>query len=403
MKPVYWQDELIAFVADVGHWTDIGGPVPGSINPLARDSFGEGLRVTPIKVVEGGRMRDDVIKMILGNLRLPYETNGDIFAQIKALDSGEQRLHELLTRYGPTAITTAFSEMKAHAADIFRSHLRRSPMARRNSPTISILDPLDLDAGPVRIHLKLTKCGDHLTFDFSDSAPAPKGGVGSPRPLTCSGVYVPILNLFPDVPFNHGFIELCEVVTKPGTGIHVQFPTPVSGAAAAGFEKVIAGTLGAIGQFLPDKPVGSTYNLINVTLGGIHPRLDKPYVMYMWKAGGFGGGPDMDGGDAPTMAMFATGSRNQPVEVHERFFPVIYTELTMSQDRPAMAGGAGAPGIRHSHRRQYGNGVVAFLVIVASMLRGGSLVVIAPHRRRSMSTEAWSPSACFACSSPMSR
>jgi N-methylhydantoinase B len=358
VKPVYWQDELIAFVADVGHWTDIGGPVPGSINPLARDSFGEGLRVTPVKVVEGGRMRDDVIKMILGNLRLPYETNGDIFAQIKALDSGEQRLQELLSRYGPEAITTAFAEMKVHAAGIFRSHLRQIPDGEVEFTDYIDIDPLDLDAGPVKIHLKLRKSGDHLTFDFSESAPAPKGGVGAPRPLTCSGVYVPILNLFPDVPFNHGFIELCEIVTKPGTATHVEFPTPVSGAAAGGFEKVIACTLGAMGQLLPDKQVGSTYNLINVTLGGIDPRLDKPYVMYMWNEGGFGGGPDMDGGDAPTMALFATGSRNQPVEVHERFFPVTYTELTLSQDSAGDGRWRGCPGIRHSYRLQYGNGVV---------------------------------------------
>ena len=119
------------------------------------------------------------------------------------------------------------------------------------------------------------------------------------------------------MPFNHGFIELCEVVTSRGG------PRRVSDAGfgrrgrrlreghclhAGRGRSVIAG-----------KRVGSTYNLINVTLGGTDPRLNKPYVMYMWNEGGFGGGPDMDGGDAPTMAMFATGSRNQPVEVHERF------------------------------------------------------------------------------------
>lgn len=358
VKPVFWQGELIAYVADVGHWTDIGGPVPGSINPLARDSFGEGLRVTPIKVVEGNQMRDDVIKMILGNLRLPYETNGDIYAQIKALDAGEARLHELLGRYRAEAITTAFVEMKAHAAGIFQSHLRQIPDGVTEFTDYIDIDPLDLAVGPVRIHLTLTKAGDRLTFDFSDSAPAPKGGVGAPRPLTCSGVYVPVLNLFPDIPFNHGFIELCEVITKPGTAVHVEFPTPVSGAAAGGFEKVIACTLGAMGKLLPNKQVGSTYNLINITLGGIDPRMNKPYVMYMWNEGGFGGGPNMDGGDAPTMAMFATGSRNQPVEVHERFFPVTYTELTLSQDSAGDGRWRGCPGIRHSYRLQYGDGVV---------------------------------------------
>ena len=120
-------------------------------------------------------MRDDVIKMILGNLRLPYETNGDIFAQIKALDSGEQRLHDLLARYGAGAITSAFVEMKSHAAEIFRRHLQTIPDGVAEFTDYIDLDPLDLAAGPVRIHLKLTKRGDRLTFDFSDSAPAPEG------------------------------------------------------------------------------------------------------------------------------------------------------------------------------------------------------------------------------------
>ena len=176
VKPVFWEGELVAYVADVGHWTDIGGPVPGSINPLARDSFGEGLRVTPVKVVAGNQIRDDVIRMILANVRLPYETNGDIFAQIKALDSGESRLHDLLGQYGTEAISTAFSEMKVHAAGIFRSHLQQIPDGMTEFTDYIDIDPLDLAAGPVRIHLKLTKAGDRLTFDFTGSDPAPKGG-----------------------------------------------------------------------------------------------------------------------------------------------------------------------------------------------------------------------------------
>lgn len=358
VKPVFWEGELVAFVADVGHWTDIGGPVPGSINPLARDSYGEGLRVTPVKVVERGVMRDDVIKMILANLRIPYETNGDIFAQIKALESGESRLHDLLRRYGASTVTEAFAGMKAHAAGIFRSHLASIPDGTVEFTDYIDLDPLDPDAGPVRIHLKLTKTGERLIFDFTDSAPAPKGGVGAPRPLTCSGVYVPVLNLFPDVPFNHGFMDCLDIQTTPGTAVHVEFPAPVSGAAAGGFEKVIACTLGALGQLVPSKQVGSTYNLINVTLGGIDPRFNKPYVMYMWNEGGFGGGPHMDGGDAPTMALFSTGSTNQPVEIHERFYPVVYTELVISQDSAGDGRWRGCPGIRHSYRIAHGEGEV---------------------------------------------
>jgi N-methylhydantoinase B len=108
--------------------------------------------------------------------------------------------------------------------------------------------------------------------------------------------------------------------------------------------------LGCIGQLTPTKEVAATYNLINVTLSGTDPRFKRPYVMYMWNEGGFGGGADRDGGDAPTMAMYATGSQNQPIEVHERFYPVVYTELEIAEDSGGPGKWRGCPGIRHSYR-----------------------------------------------------
>jgi N-methylhydantoinase B len=80
--------------------------------------------------------------------------------------------------------------------------------------------------------------------------------------------------------------------------------------------------------------------------------------MYMWNEGGFGGGPDLDGGDAPTMAMYATGSRNQPIEVHERFYPVVFTELVIAEDSAGPGKWRGCPGIRHSYRLTHGEGVI---------------------------------------------
>ena len=99
-------------------------------------------------------------------------------------------------------------------------------------------------------------------------------------------------------------------------------PGPVAGCAAGSFEKVIACVIRCIGQLDPTREAASAYCLINAMLGGYDSRFDKPYVMYCWNEGGFGGGPDRDGGDAPTMAIYGTGSKNQPIEVHERFFPV---------------------------------------------------------------------------------
>ena len=353
IKPVYWKEELEGYVVDVGHWTDIGGGTPGSFNPMARDSFAEGLRITPVKVVEKGEIRQDVLDLILGNLRMPYEANGDVFAQIKSCDVGERRLHELLKKYGADVIREGFTEVQEHASELFRYELEQIKDGEAEWTDYIDMDPLSPETGPVKIHLRLIKRGDEVIFDFTGTDPQPKAGIGSPYPLTCSGVFVPVLNLFPDLVFNHGFTRMCQVRTTPGSAVHVEFPNPVSGAAAGAFEKVSVSVLNALGQLEFQRQVGATYNAINVTLAGKFPGADgKPYVMYMLNEGGFGGGPDRDGGNAPGSPMFGTGARNVPVEVEERFYPVIYTELSVSQDSGGPGRWRGCPGSRRGYRVQ---------------------------------------------------
>ena len=350
VKPIFAAGELIAYVADIGHWTDIGGPSPGSINPQARDAYAEGLRITPVKLVERGIYRRDLVEMILANVRLPYEANGTVWAQMRALDAGEARVRQLCERHGVETLLAVFGLMQDHAEAIFREEITAMADGEVEFEDFIDCDPLDPEQKPVRVHLKLAKRGDQLRFDFSGSAPQPRAGVGCSRALTQSGVYVATLNLFHNIPFNRGFIRNVEVVTAPRSCVHVEFPNPISGCAAGAFEKVIACTLGCIGQLAPSKQVGATYNLINATIGGTDPRFDRPYVMYMWNEGGFGGGPDRDGGDAPTMAMYATGSRNQPTEVLERFYPVVFTELEIAEDSAGPGTWRGCPGISHSYR-----------------------------------------------------
>jgi N-methylhydantoinase B len=350
VKPVCADGEIVAFVADLGHWTDVGGSVPGSINPLARDAYGEGLRITPVKIVDRGVYRRDVVEMILANVRLPHEANGDIWAQIKALDLGEARLHGLVERWSVDTLLAVFGLVQDHAEALFYARVDEIPDGSVEFEDFMDADPLDPERRPVRVHLKLTKEGRRLVFDFRDSDPQPRGGNGCPRPITQSGVYIATMNLFPGLPFNHGLVRNLEIVTEPGSAVHVTFPNPVSGCAAGGFEKVIACVLGCWGRLAPDRQVGSTFNLINVTLGGLDRRFDRPFVMYMWNEGGFGGGPDRDGGDAPGMSLFSPGSRNQPVELHERLFPILLTELEIAQDSAGPGRWRGCPGIRRSYR-----------------------------------------------------
>lgn len=349
VRPVFVEGAVAAFVADLGHWTDVGGSVPGSINPLARDAYAEGLRITPVKIVDQGVYQRDVVELILANVRLPYEANGDIWAQIKALELGEARLQKLFEKWTPRVVLEVFELMQDHAEALFSACLDGIGDGSVEFEDFMDVDPLDPQERPVRIHLRLTKQGRQLCFDFSGSDQQPRGGNGSPRPITLSGVYIATMNLFPGLPFNHGLVRNLEIETTPGSAVHVTFPNPVSGCAAGAFEKVIACVLGCWGKLAPDRQVGSTFNLINVTLGGLDRRYERPFVMYMWNEGGLGGGPDRDGGDSPGMSLFSPGSRNQPVELHERLFPIRLHELEIAADSAGAGTWRGCPGIRHSY------------------------------------------------------
>jgi N-methylhydantoinase B len=357
-KPLFADGRLVAWVANVAHWTDIGGSTPGSVNPIARDTFSEGIRITPVKIVDRGELRHDVLDLLLANVRLPYESNGDAWAQMKALDTGEVRFSDLVRRFGVDTILETFERMLEHAEAMFLKTLEDVPEGSVEFADYIDLDPLAPEPVPLKMHLRLSKEGNRLKFDFTGSGPAPIGGIGCTRPLTQSGVYVTMLNLFPDIPFNHGFIRNLDIITVPNSLPHVMPPNPVSGAAAGGYEKVIGCVLGCVGLLVPDRQVASTFNLINATLGGQDPRFDRPFVMYMWNEGGFGGGPDMDGGDQPTQSLFATGSRNQPVEVHERFYPIRFLKLEIGQDSAGAGRWRGCPGISHAYQIVAGSPVV---------------------------------------------
>ena len=361
VKPIFAEGELVAFAATVGHWTDVGGSVPGSINPFAGDLYAEGLRIPPARIVRAGRFAEELAGLIVANVRLPQEATGDLWAQITALETGSARLGELIADHGVATVRAVFTFMQHHAETLLRRQLREIQDGEVACEEWMDPDPLEPERGPLCIRLTLTKREDRLIADFSASDAQPRAGIASTRSLTASGVYVALLNLFPGVAFNHGAVRCVDVVTTPGTTVHAAFPAPVSGSAACGFEKVLACMMRGIGALAPAKQVAAPYNLVNATLGGIDPRRDEQYVMYLWSEGGFGAGLGCDGGDEPSLTMYASGSRNQSVEVHERLFPLRYQAVELITDSGGAGTWRGGPGVRHSFEVTRGEGVLGVL------------------------------------------
>ncbi|QEC48091.1 hydantoinase B/oxoprolinase family protein [Baekduia soli] len=58
--PVFWEGRLFAWVYNVIHQRELGGVEPGGFTQQARDVYSEPTFFPPIKLVEAGRLREDV-------------------------------------------------------------------------------------------------------------------------------------------------------------------------------------------------------------------------------------------------------------------------------------------------------------------------------------------------------
>jgi N-methylhydantoinase B len=331
VHPVFRGGELFAWLLAVGHWTDVGGPFPGTFNPIATSSYAEGIRLPAVRYIEDGARREDIVDVVLANCRLPNESRGDLMAMEGAIVAGEARLTEVVEKYGEPAVLEAFAKVMDHSEQLLLAQTSKLPDGVYEAADVMDMDPPHPDQPPVHVRGRLEVKDGRLIFDFGESDPEPRGSIGGTLPTTWSGVLCAVMNFFPGVPFNHGIFRVIELKTKPGTCVHITPPTPFSGMAAGALEKVIGVVLRALSA-TQERRTAAMYNLCNMTLAGHDPRFgDREWIMYLWLPGGFGATSERDAG-LPTMMLYGPGCRNQPVEVHERLYPILYEKVGMRPD-----------------------------------------------------------------------
>ena len=202
------------FVANRAHHADIGGATPGSMG-LATDIYGEGVRIPPIHIVRGGEICDDVMKLILANVRSSKERRADFEAQIGSLKTGATRLLEIVERRG----LKEASDYAAHLIS-YSSRVMRRAIAAIPDGSYEAEDALDDDGisdGEIPIRVRITVKRDSARVDFTGSAPQVAGAVNAVEAITVSAVsYVFRCLLGSDVPASAGLMEPIEVIAPEG-------------------------------------------------------------------------------------------------------------------------------------------------------------------------------------------
>lgn len=333
-KPVFVDGELFCWLQNTGHWPDIGGMVPGGFSAKATEVEQEGLRLPPVKLFKRGVMDEEILSIILSNIRVARQRLGDIRAQAAALKVGETRLRDMLARYGGETIRRAIAEIRRRAADRMRAELSVIPDGVYRSE--AFVDSDGVVNEPLRIALAITKANGALSFDFSGSSPPCKGPMNSVRATTNSSVYLAVKHIFPDTPLNAGAFEPLTIVPPEGTFLDAQYPRPVSGCAAEVSQRIAEAVFLALAQAIPDRvtaaPAGTSGNF---ALGGYDPARGSGFVMYQITGGGYGGNALHDGltNGCSTIGI----SKTAPVEVMEQYYPVLFRRFALREN----SGGAG--------------------------------------------------------------
>ena len=351
VKPFFYRGKLFAWLANTGHWPDTGGMVPGGFSANATEVEQEGLRLPPVKLYKRGQIDQEILSIILSNIRIADQRIGDIKAQAAALTIGEKRLTDLLDRYGADTVEAAIEELKARAAQRMRAKIATIPDGTYEGS--AIVDSDGVVDEPLVIRMQVRKQGERLVFDMTGSSPPCQGPMNSVIATTKSSIYLAMKHIFPDVPINAGTFEPLEIVDPEGTFLYARYPRPVSGCAAEVSQRIAEAVFDALVKAIPDQvfaaPAGTSGNF---ALGGFDPRRNRAYVMYVISGGGYGGYAQGDGlsNGCSTIGI----SKTTPIEVMEQYYPVLFEEYSLHEGSGGAGEQRGGFGVNYSIRLRRG-------------------------------------------------
>ena len=358
VKPFFYDGRLFHWLANTGHWPDIGGAVAGGYSAQATEIEQEGLRLPPVRLFKEGVLDEEILSIILSNIRVAEERRGDIKAHVAALAVGERRLTSLLDRYGVDVVEEAIVELKSRGSQQMRSKIALIPDGIYQSETFVDSDGIDPD--PLVVRLSIEKKDNVLTFDLSRSSPPCRGPMNSVISTTRSAIYLAMKHIFPDVPMNSGIFEPLRIKEPRGTFLYAEYPRPVLGCSAEVSQRITEAVFDALVTAIPDRLFAASAGTCgNMGIGGLNPETGKRYVMYYFTGGGYGGSTEIDG---MSNGCSVTGiSKMMPIEILEQQFPVIFEEFSLAENSAGAGRRRGGFGVQYAIRLK-GDALVSFVM-----------------------------------------
>ncbi|MBV8408997.1 MAG: hydantoinase B/oxoprolinase family protein [Alphaproteobacteria bacterium] len=330
-RPVFIAGRLVAFACNRAHQADIGGGAAGTYNSAATEIFHEGIRLPVLKLIEAGRTREDLWRLLLLNTRLPEALDGDLRAMIGSTRIGAERLALLVEELGPERAAEFFEGVLAHADRRFQGCIARLAKGvwRSEEPVDSdCFEPID-----ARIAVTLTVGEAHLIVDFAGTSDQVRGFKNSSIANSTSAVFMALASFFePDLPKNEGAFRSVDIRLPEGTLVNARPPAPMTMNTVFVAHEIVHAVWKALGQALPERASAGWSKAVHAVTAGLRSDGNR-YVMYQWAGAPAGGGVEGRDGFHLIGHLITLGGLTLPnLETYEHLYPVRFRRQELRCD-----------------------------------------------------------------------
>ena len=314
VSPISYEDDILGFAVTRAHHSDVGGMRPGSMPSDSREVYQEGIIIPPVRLVRGGEYVQDVLDLLLANVRTPAIRRGDLRAQIAANNIAEERIAELIERRDKETVLAAFDEVISYAEKRTREAVRELPDGEYSAEDVMEGDGIvDED---IQIKATVTVEEGSMSIDFSGTAEAVRGNVNCPLPVTRSACYFALRVLLPkDILANAGTYAPLEIKAPEGSLVNARSPSAVVAGNVETSNRIADAVLAAFASFAPEEvPAQGQGTMNNTIIGG-------PGWTYYETIGG-GQGASSKGPGPSGVHVGMSNTLNTPIEAFELEYPM---------------------------------------------------------------------------------
>jgi N-methylhydantoinase B len=326
VRPIFRHGRPVAYAGCIAHWADIGGAIWSADTT---EVFEEGLRVPPCKLVAAGELNEDIVSIILGNVRLPEQVLGDLYAQLAAMEVTERRLLELLDDMEMDDPVSLFAAVQERTEAAMRTAIAELPDGtyRHEIEIDGLSEPLVLKAA-------LTIEGDEMAVDWEGTSAQVERGINETYNHAYAMTVYPIkCALSPDMPNNEGAYRPIAMRAPAGSIVNANYPAPVASRQMIG-HYISAVMFGALAHVVPERVLADSGSPApRVVFTGIGPD-GRKYGAALTLSGGMGAQAARDGLSA---APFPSNAGGTSVEIIEAATPLVFRRRELIAD----SGGAG--------------------------------------------------------------